>query len=129
MVLFRGPRLLLCGPYYTVTIVLYDTITYKIQVNNLVLCSWHGELPLCWCQAIQYMLNRLHLRFWLASFIWFIWLAYSYSIVQLSPASCVCIIIVCHPSLCHCYTTDEPYLAPVDVDTYCTVYWLIIFIC
>ena len=24
MILFRGPHLLLCGPYYTVTIVLYD---------------------------------------------------------------------------------------------------------
>ena len=32
---------------------LYNTVTYKIQVNNFVLCSWHGELPLCWCQAIQ----------------------------------------------------------------------------
>ena len=58
------------------------SLQYEIQVNNLVLCSWLGKLPLCWCQA-----------------------------------SCVCIIIVCHPSLCHCYTTDEPYLALVDVDT------------
>ena len=33
------------------------SLQYEIQVNNLVLCSWHGELPLCWCQAIQYVLN------------------------------------------------------------------------
>ena len=29
MILIRGPRLLLCGPYYTVTIVLYD---YHLQL-------------------------------------------------------------------------------------------------
>ena len=29
--LVRGPRLLLCGPYYTVTIVLYD-ITAKLSM-------------------------------------------------------------------------------------------------
>ena len=33
------------------------SLQYEIQVNNLVLCSWHGKLPLCWCQAIQYMLK------------------------------------------------------------------------
>ena len=36
------------------------SFTYKIQVNNFVLCSWHGELPLCWCQAIQYVLTLWH---------------------------------------------------------------------
>ena len=45
------------------------SLQYEILVNNLVLCSWHGELPLCWCQAIEYMLNLfcLHLALLLGS--------------------------------------------------------------
>ena len=33
MILFRGPCLLLCGPYYTVTFVLYDNIVYNYLSN------------------------------------------------------------------------------------------------
>ena len=35
MILFRGPRLLLCGPYYTVAIVLYDG-SIEFQVNGML---------------------------------------------------------------------------------------------
>ena len=35
MVLFRGPHLLLCGPYYTVTVILYDIMKYAIKTGNI----------------------------------------------------------------------------------------------
>ena len=37
MILFRGPRLLLCaGPYYTVTIVLYDHLFLYLYMLSFV---------------------------------------------------------------------------------------------
>ena len=35
--LFRGPRLLLCGPYYTATIVLYDFQCFNLHAYMTLL--------------------------------------------------------------------------------------------
>ena len=35
MILFRGPHLLLRGPYYTVTVILYDITKYAIKTGNI----------------------------------------------------------------------------------------------
>ena len=49
VILFRGPRLLLCGPYYTVTIVLYDYHDNNALTHNYSLLprklnySWYGN--------------------------------------------------------------------------------------
>ena len=51
---------------------------------------------------------------WLSSFIWFTWLTYSYSIRIVYLLQVVYAYSV-YPSLCHCYTTDEPYLATGDL--------------
>ena len=37
MILFCGPRLLLCGPYYTVTIVLYDLLKPIVESRQHIL--------------------------------------------------------------------------------------------
>ena len=46
MILFRGPCLLLCGPYYTVTIVLYD-IMHLLVIRKYLLhyCSYTDAIP------------------------------------------------------------------------------------
>ena len=44
VILFRGPRLLLCGPYYTVTIVLYDS---SCNIGNI----GTSDLPEIYAQA------------------------------------------------------------------------------
>ena len=52
MILFRGPRLLLCGPYYTVTIILYDYYSILPRIHNnksiyygllILLCRKHKD--------------------------------------------------------------------------------------
>ena len=47
--LFRGPHLLLCGPYYTVTIVLYDNYSqlfYRYLVSVVDLARIRGFLKI-----------------------------------------------------------------------------------
>ena len=69
MILFRGPHLPLCGPYYTATIVLYDTAAADVShaciatkdvcvCVCLCVCDTHiivtGEMTSTW--------NMLHCR-------------------------------------------------------------------
>ena len=54
---------------------LCNKVTHKVQVNNLVLSSWYGELPLCWCQAIQCVLKSFLPSPGLAARLWLAWLS------------------------------------------------------
>ena len=45
LMLFRGPRPLVCGPYYAVTIVLYDTVyIFPLYVPDISVSSKKEEI-------------------------------------------------------------------------------------